>query len=451
MAALRKRASKKAKTQRMMHLAQFLVHGPTYHSLAMWRHPKTAEAGYDWSRPKLYQHIAKVCERGLFDTVFFADLNYIADTYGGSMGAALRNATQAPEHDPIPLLSYMAAVTERIGVASTFSVSHSHPFYAARLWASLDHLTDGRAGWNVVTSINSNQAANYGEERQAADTRYDRAHEFMEVCQKLWHSWDEDAVVMDRETPVFSDPDKVHRIEHEGRFFKSRGPLNVIRSPQNGPAILQAGTSPKGQDFAVKYADAIFAIQPRAPDAAKYFDSIKGQMSDIDRDPETCKILFGMQPIIGESEAQALEMQELHNSLVPLEGGMAILSAHLDFDLSRLPEDALMAEREEPELYRMRTRFHTQDGTPMTVAETAARHGQSVSLPQFVGTATSIADQMEAYIAEAGGDGFMLSATHSPGAIEEFVDLVVPELQRRGLFRTEYKGKTQREILTQKD
>ncbi|MDA1310048.1 MAG: NtaA/DmoA family FMN-dependent monooxygenase [Proteobacteria bacterium] len=441
----------KSKSKPKMHLAQFLVHGPTYHSLAMWRHPETAKAGYDWSRPELYQHIAKVCERGLFDTVFFADLNYIADTFGGSMGPALRNATQAPEHDPIPLLSFMAAVTKRIGVASTFSVSHSHPFYAARLWASLDHLTEGRAGWNVVTSINSNQAANYGEERQSADTRYDRAHEFMEVCQKLWRSWDEDAVVMDRENAIFADPDKVHRIEHEGRFFKSRGPLNVTRSPQNGPAILQAGTSPKGQDFAVKYADAIFAIQPRAVDAAAYFASIKGQMADIGRDPDTCKILFGMQPIIGASQAEALEKQEEHNSLVPLEGGMAILSAHLDFDLSKIPPDALMTERQEPELFRMRTRFRKPDGTPMTVAETATRHGQSVSLPQFVGTPISIADQMEAYIDTVGGDGFMISATHSPGAIEDFVDLIVPELQKRGLFRTEYKGKTQREILTQKD
>jgi FMN-dependent oxidoreductase (nitrilotriacetate monooxygenase family) len=449
MAASTKKTESKAKPK--MHLAQFLVHGPTYHSLAMWRHPETAKAGYDWSRPKLYQHIAKVCERGLFDTVFFADLNYIADTFGGSMGPALRNATQAPEHDPIPLLSFMAAVTKRIGIASTFSVSHSHPFYAARLWASLDHLTEGRAGWNVVTSINSNQAANYGEERQPADTRYDRAHEFMEVCQKLWHSWDEDAVVMDRENAIFADPNKVHRIDHEGRFFKSRGPLNVTRSPQTGPAILQAGTSPKGQDFAVKYADAIFAIQPRAVDAAAYFASIKGQMADAGRDPDTCKILFGMQPIIGASEAEALEKQEEHNNLVPLEGGMAILSAHLDFDLSKIPSDALMTERQEPELLRMRTRFHKPDGTPMTVAETAARHGQSVSLPQFVGTPTSIADQMEAYIDTVGGDGFMISATHSPGAIEDFVNLIVPELQKRGLFRTEYKGKTQREILTQKD
>jgi FMN-dependent oxidoreductase (nitrilotriacetate monooxygenase family) len=399
----------------------------------------------------LYQHIARVCERGLFDTVFFADLNYIADTYKGSMAPSLMHATQAPEHDPIPLLSFMAAATKKIGVASTFSVSHSHPFYAARLWATLDHLTNGRAGWNVVTSINSNQAANYGEERQSTDNRYDKAHEFMEVCQKLWNSWDVDAVKMDHEGGIFADPEKVNRIEHTGKFFKSRGPLNVTRSPQNGPAIFQAGTSPKGQDFAVKYADAIFAIQPRAEDAANYFNSIKSQMTNIGRNPDACKILFGMQPIIGSSETEAREKQEEHNELVPLEGGMAILSAHLDFDLSKIPADALMSERNEPELYRMRTRFHKVDGTPMTVAETAARHGQSVSLPQFVGTPQGIADQMEAFINVAGGDGFMLTAIHSPGAIEEFVDLVVPELQKRGIYRKEYQGNTQREILNQKD
>ena len=434
-----------------IHLAQFLVHGPTYHSLGMWRHPKTISSGFKWDKPELYQHIARVCERGLFDTVFFADLNYIADTYKGSMAPSLMHATQAPEHDPIPLLSFMAAATKKIGVASTFSVSHSHPFYAARLWATLDHLTNGRAGWNVVTSINSNQAANYGEERQSTDNRYDKAHEFMEVCQKLWNSWHVDAVKMDHEGGIFADPEKVNRIEHTGKFFKSRGPLNVTRSPQNGPAIFQAGTSPKGQDFAVKYADAIFAIQPRAEDAANYFNSIKSQMTNIGRDPDACKILFGMQPIIGSSETEAREKQEEHNALVPLEGGMAILSAHLDFDLSKIPADALMSERNEPELYRMRTRFHKIDGTPMTVAETAARHGQSVSLPQFVGTPQGIADQMEAFINVAGGDGFMLTAIHSPGAIEEFVDLVVPELQKRGIYRKEYKGNTQREILNQKD
>ena len=435
----------------MMHLAQFLVHGPTYHSLAMWRHPRTDHANFAWNRPELYQHIAKVCERGLFDMVFFADLNYIADTFRGSLEPALRYATQAPEHDPIPMLSYLGAVTSHIGLAATFSVSHHHPFYAARMWATLDHLTGGRAGWNVVTSINRNQDANYGNARPDADQRYDRAHEFVEVCHKLWASWDADAVVMDRENAIFADATKVRRIEHEGRFFKSRGPLNVVRSPQNGPAILQAGTTGKGREFAAKYADGIFAIQPRAEDARLYFEDIKGRIAELGRDPDHCKILFGLQPIVGESEAQARDMQAEHNALVPVDGGMAILSAHLDFDLAKLPPDALMIDRTEPELQRLKTRYRTPDGRPMTVAEVAARHGQSVGLPQFVGTVTSVADQMEAFIDTVGGDGFMLSPIFTPGAIEVFVDRIVPELQHRGRYRTAYAGKTQRDHLRQSD
>ena len=434
-----------------IHFAQFLVHGPSYHSLGMWRHPRSEFDDMRWARPELYQHIAKTCERGLFDMVFFADLNYIADSFTGSLAPALEYAAQAPEHDPIPLLSWMGAVTKHIGLAATFSTSNQHPFYAARLWATLDHLTSGRAAWNVVTSINRNQQANYGTERAPTDTRYEQAHEYMEVCRKLWDSWDEDAVVMDRENARFVDPTKVRRIEHEGRFFKSRGPLNVVRSPQNGPAILQAGTSAKGKDFAAKYADGLFAIQPRAEDAAAYFNDIKSSMSDFGRAPDECRILFGAQPIIGESEAHAEEKRDEHNALVPIEAGLTILSAHLDFDLSSIPLTAKMAERPEPELQRMRTRFLKPDGSSLTLREVAQNHGQGVGLPQFVGTPKSIADQLEAFIDEAGGDGFMLSPIYSPGAIEEFVDLVVPVLQRRGRYRTEYKGRTQRELLRQND
>ena len=435
--------------KRKIHLAQFLVHGPTYHSLAMWRHPRTDHGRYAWNRPELYQHIARVCERGRFDMVFFADLNYISDTYRSSLEPALRYAVQAPEHDPIPLLSYMGAVTQHIGLAATYSTSHSHPFYAARLWATIDHLTGGRAGWNVVTSINRNLDANFGADRPDADTRYDRAHEYMEVCRQLWSSWEADALVMDRERAMFADASKVHRIEHVGRFFRSRGPLNVVRSPQNGPAILQAGTSGKGRDFAARYADAIFAIQPRAQDAAAYFADIKGRMAQLGRDPEHCKILFGLQPIVAATEEQARALQEEHNALVPTEGGMAILAAHLDFDLSPLPADALMVERAEPELQRLKTRYRRADGTPMTLREVGQRHGQSVGLPQFVGTPCSIADQMEAFIDVVGGDGFVLSPIYCPGAIEAFVDHVVPELQRRGRVRSEYAGATLREVLRQ--
>ncbi|MEM7093565.1 MAG: NtaA/DmoA family FMN-dependent monooxygenase [Actinomycetota bacterium] len=432
-----------------LHLAQFMIHGPTWHSHAMWRHPRTTVAGDEWFRPELYEHVARTCERGRFDMVFFADLNYISDTYTGTLDPALRYAVQAPEHDPIPLLSYMAAATEHVGVASTFSTSNQHPFYVARLFATLDHLTRGRVGWNVVTSLNHNQSANYGEAREDTDLRYEKAHEFIEVCFELWDSWAEDAIVADPEAPQFADSSKVRRIDFEGQYFRSRGPLNVTRPPTGGPAILQAGTSPKGRDFAARYADAIFAIQPRPVDAAELRADIRDRAADAGRDPDHVKLLFGAQPIIGETEAHASELQEEHNELVPLEAGLAILSAHLDFDLALLDPDEPMAERAEPELQRMRTRYLNPDGSSMTVAEVAKKHGQSVGLPQIVGTATSVADQLEAYADEAGGDGFMLSPIHCPEAIEEFVDLVIPELQRRGRVRTEYDGTTIRDHLRQ--
>ena len=418
----------------------------------MWRHPNTTWTDEAWRRPELYQHIAQVCERGLYDTVFFADLNYISDSYKGSLSPALRYATQAPEHDPIPLLTMIAAVTKYIGLGATFSTSYHLPFYAARLWATLDHLTRGRAAWNVVTSLNENQAANHGHPGlDPAELRYEKAHEFIEVCQQLWNSWDEDAVVMDREKAIFADASKVRRIEYQGRFYRSRGPLNVVRSPQNGPALIQAGTSPMGIELAAKYADAVFAIHPRPKGAASYYTQVKDRVSDLGRDPNECAILFGAQPIIGRSEAEALEKQEEHNELVPLEGGMAILSGHLNFDLSRLSLDDEMMSREEPELQRSKRVYQKENGDSMTVKEVAQRHGESVGLPQFVGTAESVADQLEAFFDEVGGDGFMLSPIYCPGAIEEFVDMVVPELQRRGRFRTAYTGETQRDHLRQVD
>ena len=435
------------KQSKMLHLAQFLVHGPTYHSHAMWRHPQTASAGYDWRRPELYEHIARTCERGKFDCIFFADLNYISDSFRGTLEPALKYASQAPEHDPLPLLAWLGAVTERIGLAATFSVSNQHPFYAARMWATIDHLTSGRAGWNVVSSINHNQAANYGAEREPTERRYERAHEYYEVCRKLWDSWEEGSVVMDREAPLFADAEKVHRIDFEGEFFRSRGPLNVTPSPQDGPVILQAGTSPKGRDFAAQYAEGIFAIQPQREEAKKYRDDIRARVGELGRDPDDCKLLFGAQVIIGSSEQEAQDKQAQHNALVEPEAGMTVLSAHLDFDLSQLPPDSIMEEHEHPQLQRMKTRFRTDEGRPLTVAEVAQNHGQSVGLPQFVGTPQGVTDQLLDFIDFVGGDGFMLSPIYSPGAIDEFVDRVVPELQQRGRFRKQYSGTMLREHL----
>ena len=436
---------------RKMHFAQFLVHGPTYHSIGMWRHPKTRLKGMAWARPAYYQDVAKLCERGLFDMVFFADLNFISDTYFGSIDPAVRYAAQVPGHDPLPLLSWMGAVTSRIGLAATFSINHMHPYYMARLWGTLDHLTEGRVAWNVVTAINHNADANFGAQHLPTEERYARAEEFITLCHQLWRSWEADALVMDPESGVFADPAKVHRVDFEGQYYCSRGPLNVVRSPQTAPAILQAGVSPPGRQFAARFADGIFAIQPSIELAAEYYQSIKAGVEAEGRAPESCKIYYGVQPIIGRTRTEAADKQAEHNALVPVEGGLTLLSGHADVDFSAFDQDATVATDARLANTRMARVFRDLDDRPIPLREVAKRHGQSVGLPQMVGTAKDVADQLEAYFTAVGGDGFMLSPIYAPGAIKEFIDKVVPVLQERGLYRDRYRGATQRDHLMQDD
>jgi FMN-dependent oxidoreductase (nitrilotriacetate monooxygenase family) len=433
-----------------MHFAQYLMHGPTYHSIAMWRHPRT-DPGYDWRRPELYQHVARIAEQGKLDMVFFADFNYIFDRYRNAPDMALRYAAQTPMHDPVPLLSFMAAVTTRVGLATTFSVSQHHPFYVARLFATLDHLTRGRIGWNVVTFANRHETLVHGADPADHDARYDRADEFVDVCYRLWQCWDDDALVMDRERGIFADPAKIHRLDHDGRYFRSRGPLHVTPSPQRRPVIIQAGASGRGRDFAARHAEVIFAIQPFVEGAAAYYADVKRRVAEGGRRPQDCTILFGVQLFVAETAGAAREKQELHNRLVPLEGAVAHLSGALDTDLSGLPLDTVMkpfAATRSQGVVDMYTRVA---GRTLTLREMALRHGQSVGFPQIVGTPEQVADQLEEYYERAGGDGFMLTMAYAPGALEEFVSMVVPVLQGRGRLRTDYRGATLREILREDD
>jgi len=429
-----------------MHFAQYLMHGPTYHSIAMWRHPRT-DRSYDWRRPELYQHVARVAEQGKLDMVFFADFNYIFDRYQNSPDMALRYAAQTPMHDPVPLLSWMAAATERIGLATTFSVSQHHPFYVARLFATLDHLTRGRVGWNIVTFANRHETIRDSPEPADHDARYERADEFVEVCYRLWQSWDDDALVMDREGGIFADPAKIHRLDHEGRFFCSRGPLHVTPSPQRRPVIIQAGASGRGRDFAARHAEVIFAIQPFVEGATAYYRDVKARMVALGRRESDCKILFGVQLFVGETASAAREKQELHNSLVPLDGAVAHLSGALDTDLSDQPLDAAMRPFQATRSQGVVDMYTRVAGRTLTLREMALRHGRSVGFPQLVGTPAQVADQLEDYYERAGGDGFMLTMAYAPGALEEFVAMVVPELQRRGRMGTDYRGATLRDIL----
>lgn len=444
------RAMERDTMPKKMHLAQYVMHSPTYHSIAMWRHPRT-DRSYDWRRPALYQHIAQVCERGKLDMVFFADFNYIFDAYEGKPDMALRYAAQTPMHDPVPLLSWMAAATSQIGLATTMAVSHQHPYYVARLFATLDHLTCGRVGWNVVTYANRHETSKGYDEVQEHDARYDRAEEFLEVCYKLWQSWEDDALQMDRDAGIFADPGKIHRIDHHGRFFRSRGPLHVTPSPQRQPVIIQAGASGRGRDFAARHAEVIFAIQPFIEGATAYYHDIKERMLQLGRQPDDCKILFGVQIFVAETEQAARDKQTLHNQLVPIEGAVAHLSGAMHTDFSRTPLDTILEPFQATRSQGVIDMYTRIAGHRLTLRDMARRHGQSVGFPQIVGTPEQVADQLEAYYQQAGGDGFMLTMAYTPGALEEFVALVVPVLQKRGRLRTAYTGKTLRDILRQDD
>ncbi len=427
-----------------MHLAQFLIYGPTDHSLAAWKHPRT-DRSFDWTRPELYQHIAQVCERGKFDMVFFADFSIIFEAYQHSLAPTLRHAVQVPAHDPVPMISWIAAATKKIGLGVTFSTSQHHPYYLARLFASLDHLCGGRVGWNVVTTVNRHESFAGVEQVRAHDERYEQAEEMLEVCYKLWRTWDDDAVLMDVDNGIFTEPERVHTIDHQGKYYNSRGPLNVIRSPQTGPAIIQAGASPRGMAFAAKHAEVIFAIDPDVKGARQYCDDLKQAFMRQGRDRGACKVLFGVQPFVGKSEAEAREQQALHNELVPEEGAMAILSGHMARDASQFELDAPLPEFQTGGSQGIVDMYRRDREKPPTVRDIALRHGQSVGLPQIVGTPEQVADQLEAFQAQSGCDGFMISAAYTPGAIEDFVDKVVPILQSRGQFRKQYTGDTLRE------
>jgi FMN-dependent oxidoreductase (nitrilotriacetate monooxygenase family) len=345
----------------------------------------------------------------------------------------------------------MAGATTRIGLATTFAVSQQHPFYVARLFATLDHLTRGRIGWNIVTFANRHQTTAGSPEPTGHDERYERADEFVEVCHRLWQSWDDDALVMDREAGIFADPTKIHRFDHAGRFFRAGGPLHVTPSPQRSPVIIQAGASGRGRDFAAKHAEVIFAIQPFVEGATAYYRDVKHRMVELGRRARDCQILWGVQIFVAETAAAARDKHELHNSLVPLEGAVAHLSGALDTDLSTLPLDAPLKPFEATRSQGVVDMYTRVAGRELTLREMALRHGQSVGFPQLVGTPEQVADQLEDYYERAGGDGFMLTMAYAPGAIEEFVAMVVPELQRRGRLRREYRGLTLREILGEED
>jgi FMN-dependent oxidoreductase (nitrilotriacetate monooxygenase family) len=432
---------------KQIHLAGFLWASHLTHSHAQWRHPRQDP---NFLTPEYYQNLARVAERGKFDFVFFADLLSVPGRYGASISDALKRGTQAVASlDPAFVVAIMAAATTRLGLGLTRSTTYFPPYDIARTFATLDHLSRGRVAWNVVTSLSQSEAQNFGfDEHLDHDLRYERAEEFVEATYKLWSSWDEGALIQDKAAGIFADSSKVHHVNHVGAFFKTRGPLNVPRSPQGRPAIMQAGSSNRGKDFAARWAEIVFLIDPTAEGRKSYYRDVKARARKFGRNPDEIKIFPSFIPFVGETETIARDKQAYHNDLADPVSGLITLSAHTDHDFSQYSLDEPVADLEVPGcqgLFDVARRLSVNSN--LTLRDIGKLYAQGVLLPHLVGTPKQIADEIEASFNNEEADGFIVSAGYSPGSYEEFVDLVVPELQRRGLFRKEYTGRTLREHL----
>jgi FMN-dependent oxidoreductase (nitrilotriacetate monooxygenase family) len=438
-----------ASATRQMALVGFLQAGNATVYAGSWRHPATEHgfltAGY-------YEKLGRTLEEGCFDMLFFDDRLAMPGIYGGSVAEAVRHGARPVKLDLSLVLGVIAAVTRDIGIGATYSTTYYQPFHVARTFATLDHLSGGRAAWNVVTSVNDSEARNFGV-RQALghDERYDRADEFMEAAVALWDSWDDDALVLDREAGLFADPAKVHQLDFEGTWFSTAGPLTVPRSPQGRPVLMQAGSSGRGRDFAARWAEVIFTGDPGVDIARAHYKDQKDRIAEDGRDPASVRILPMAYTVVGESTAHAQEREQafLDDFVDPM-ASLTLLSELMNHDFAGMPLDTVITDEliESVQGIRGLTKnMRDHIGGDVTLADLAGHRATLLQGPRFVGTGREVADQMEEWFDTGACDGFVVAATHSPGAYEDVVRMVVPELQRRGVFRERYTGSTLRENL----
>ena len=436
--------------KRQMSLVGFMQAGNATVYAGSWRHPAT-EHGF--LTQGYYQKLARTLEDGCFDLMFFDDRLAMPGIYAGSVAEAVRRGARPVKLDLSVVLGVAAGVTRSIGLGATYSTTYYSPFHIARTFATLDHLTAGRAAWNVVTSVNDSEAQNFGfDEHIGHDERYDRADEFLEATTGLWDTWDDDALVLDRTNAVFADPDKVHELDFQGKWYRVRGPLTVPRSPQGRPVLIQAGSSGRGRDFAARWAELIFTGDPGIEVARSHYKDQKDRIAEHGRDPESVKMLPMAYTVVGESRAHAEEREELflHELVHPM-ASLTLLSELMNHDFSGMALDAPITDELIESVSGIRglvQNIKTHLGTEtVTLADLAGHRATLLQGPRFVGTGPEVADQMQEWFDGGACDGFVIAATHSPGAYEDVVRLVVPELQRRGVFRDRYTGTTLREHL----
>lgn len=421
-----------------MKLGVFLM--GTGHHIASWRHPDVPkDANEDLS---YFQNIARIAEDAKLDMLFLSD---------GLSFNQLSHPAELVRFDPVTLVASLSAITKNIGFVATASTTYNEPFHIARKFSSLDHLNNGRSAWNVVTSYYESEASNFNQQSHLDHSlRYKKATEFVEVVKGLWDSWEEDALVRDKKSGVFLDPDKLHTLDHKGKYYSVKGPLNSSRSPQGRPVIVQAGSSEDGINLAAQTADVIFTAQSTLKDAQAFYKKVKQKVVEYGRSPDDVKIMPGVSPYIGQTEEEALEKYEQLQQLITPEIGLDFLSEYLGIDVSGYDLDGPLPE-DIPETNGNQSRqqliIDLAKRENLTIRETYLRIAGSRGHRLIFGTPEQIADQLEEWIVNDAADGFNLMFSHFPNSIVDFTTTVVPILQKRGLFRTEYAGTTLRENL----
>jgi len=421
--------------ERKMRLGAFLA--GTGSNMASWRHPKAvADAAINLD---YYRQLTRKAETAKLDFVFFGDGLYISEK---------SHPNFLNRFEPLTLLAALAMDTTKIGLAATLSTSYSEPFTVARQFASIDHISGGRAGWNIVTSPLEGSALNYSKtEHPEHDLRYRMAAEYIELTKGLWDSWEDDAFVRNKETGQFFDPEKLHRVNHKGEFFSVQGPLTISRSKQGRPILIQAGSSEAGKDFASQVADAVFTGQANIDDAREFYQDVKGRAAKHGRRPEEILMLPGCNPIVGSTAAEAEEKYQEIANLVVIEDALNYLGRYFnDMDFSPYGLDEPFPDlgdfgRNGWESTTDRIKQVARDEN-LTLREMALR--STTPRNEFIGTPTQVADAMEAWFEEGAADGFMLTNSVLPQGFDDFVDHVLPILKERGLFRTEYEADTLR-------
>ncbi|CCM78808.1 putative monooxygenase yxeK [Rhizobium mesoamericanum STM3625] len=392
--------------------------------------------------------VAQTAERAKFDMLFLADGIGVRldDKPKGSLCRSHHNV----ELEPLTLLSALAALTQNIGLVATASTTYNEPFHIARKYGSLDQISGGRAAWNVVTSWSDKEAWNFSMSKQLDyDTRYERAAEFVDVVTGLWDSWDEDAFIIDKETGVFFDDTKMHVLDHVGKHFSVRGPLSVRRSPQGRPILVQAGVSEPGQQIAAQHCDMVFMAKNDLKSAQDYYASVKDRLEGYGRQRGDLLMMLGLTPIVGRTRQEAQEKYEELESLIDPIVGLQLLYRSFG-DLSHLPLDGPVPK---PDLENVGLKSSAQmyydlaQKQNLTIRQLYKKLGMAQEHKTVVGTAEDVADEMQSWFEAGAADGFNITPTHLPQGIDDFVELVLPELRKRGLFREEYEGQTLRENL----